>query len=120
MANNKVNKNRHELTFTVDGEIWTKQVNKAFEKIKKNVKIDGFRPGKVTKEIFDKKFGKEDYLTEAANVVIEEEFLKVAPMQILAGTKSFNCAPNSVKVNKSELYINLLGSRKSSIDTKFR
>ena len=40
MANNKVNKNRHELSFTVEGKIWTNEVNKAFESIRKNVKVD--------------------------------------------------------------------------------
>ena len=97
MANNKVNKNRHELSFTVEGEIWTKEINKAFESIRKNVKVDGFRPGKVTKEVFDKKFGKEDYLIQAANVMIEQKF-----SEVMSENKYKLVADPQIKINKMD------------------
>ncbi len=77
MANNKENKNRHETTITVEGERWTKLVQASFEEVKKTKTVDGFRKGKVPKEVFDKKFGKESYLIEAANHIISEEFTRV-------------------------------------------
>ena len=97
MANNKVNKNRHELSFTVEGENWTKEINKAFEEIRKNVKVDGFRPGKVTKEVFDKKFGKEDYLIQAANVIIEQKF-----SEVMSENKYKLVADPQIKINKMD------------------
>ena len=77
MANKKENPNRHEFTITVDGERWTTLVNHAFNEVKKNKSVDGFRKGKVPKDIFDKKFGKEEYLIEAANKAVGEEFVRI-------------------------------------------
>lgn len=77
MANKKENKNRHETTITVEGERWTKLVQTAFEEVKKTKTVDGFRKGKVPKEVFDKKFGKESYLVEAANHAVSEEFTRI-------------------------------------------
>lgn len=97
MANNKVNKNRHELSFTVEGEKWAKEVKKAFEEIRKDVKVDGFRPGKVTKEVFDKKFGKQDYLIRAANIIIEEKF-----SEVMSDNKYKLVADPQIKIEKLE------------------
>lgn len=77
MANNKVNKNRHEYTITVDNERWEKLVKEAFSKVIKDKTIDGFRKGKIPKDIYDKKFGKESYLIEAANKAVTEEFSRI-------------------------------------------
>lgn len=77
MANKKENKNRHEFTITVEKERWTTLVNNAFNEVKKDKTVDGFRKGKVPKEIFDKKFGKESYLIEAANKAVSEEFTRI-------------------------------------------
>lgn len=77
MANKKENPNRHEFTLKKEGESWTKLVDEAFETVRKDTKIDGFRKGKVTKEIFDKKVGKEKYLIEAANKAVSDEFLRI-------------------------------------------
>ena len=77
MANKKENPNRHEFTLKREGENWTKLVNEAFEKVRNEAKVDGFRKGKVTKEIFDKKFGKQEYLVEAANKAVGEEFVRI-------------------------------------------
>lgn len=77
MANKKVNKNRHEFTLTIDGERWTKLTDASFAKVVKDKTVDGFRKGKIPRDIFDKKFGKEAYLIEAANQVVSEEFTRI-------------------------------------------
>lgn len=77
MANKKENPNRHEFSLTVEKEAWTKLVNEAFEKVRRDKTVDGFRKGKVPKEIYDKKFGKESYLIEAANHAVSDEFLRI-------------------------------------------
>jgi len=77
MANNKVNKNRHEIEIKVDKERWQKELDNAFNIVSKNAKIDGFRKGKVPREVFDKKIGKQEYIMEAANKIVSEEFTKV-------------------------------------------
>lgn len=77
MANKKENANRHEHKIVVEGKDWASLVNNAFENIRKEKAVDGFRKGKVPKDIFDKKFGKESYLVEATNTAVNNEFLKI-------------------------------------------
>ena len=40
------------------GSVWESALDKAFQKAKKDVKVDGFRAGAVPKEIFIKKYGR--------------------------------------------------------------
>lgn len=77
----KENTNRHEHSVVLEGATWTKLVNEAFEEVRKNKAVDGFRKGKVPKNIFDKKFGKESYLVEATNKAVSEEFAKIMKEQ---------------------------------------
>lgn len=63
-------KNTHTIEININGEKWNNAVDSAFNKIVKNVKIDGFRPGKVTREVYEKKYGKEQLYMEAAEIVL--------------------------------------------------
>ena len=51
--------NVHEVVVKIEGKEWTEAIDKAFAKKQKTVKVDGFRPGKVPRDIFEKRFGKE-------------------------------------------------------------
>lgn len=70
------NKNVHEISIKIEGEEWTKAVDKAFVKKQKTVKVDGFRKGKVPRNIFEKKFGKETLYFDAAELVLQSAFTK--------------------------------------------
>ena len=48
-----------DLEVTVSGEEWTKAVKKAFNKIAKNVTIDGFRKGCAPVAFIEKRVFKE-------------------------------------------------------------
>ena len=39
-----------------NGEVWTKAIGSAYDKIKKDVTVDGFRKGTVPKDVYIKKF----------------------------------------------------------------
>ena len=56
MAEKKAKKanNVHEVTITIDGDEWQKILDDTFKKVNKTVKIDGFRPGKAPRNIFEK------------------------------------------------------------------
>lgn len=75
-----------DLTVTVDGETWTKAVNKAFNKIAKNVTIDGFRKGCAPKAMIEKRVGAQERYYQAiddnANVWMREamEENKLVPL----------------------------------------
>ena len=69
-------KNVIELTSVVEGDTWTKAIHDAYEKNKKNIKMDGFRPGKVPFDIYVKKNGIESLFLEASDLVINEAYFK--------------------------------------------
>lgn len=71
-----VKTNIHEIEIKIDGDDWKKAIDKAFKQAQKTVKIDGFRPGKVPREIFEKRFGKESLYKDAADEVIQLAYLK--------------------------------------------
>ena len=43
-------------TIKIEGNDWTKALDQAFARKQKTVKVDGFRAGKVPRDIFEKKF----------------------------------------------------------------
>ena len=51
--------NNHEVVIKIEGKEWSKALDKAFQERVKKVDIDGFRKGKVPRDIYEKKFGKE-------------------------------------------------------------
>ena len=68
--------NKHEITIKIEGEYWKSALDKAFNEEVKKVNVDGFRKGKVPREIFEKKFGKERLYIPAVDNVIEEGYVK--------------------------------------------
>ena len=72
-----INKNVHEVSTKIEGEAWSKALDKAFAEKQKTVKVDGFRKGKVPREIFEKKFGKEALYVEAADMVLQQAYIQV-------------------------------------------
>ena len=69
-------KNEHEIEIKIEGKEWEKALDKAFNKKKNEVKIPGFRQGKITKEIFIKKLGVEALFMDASDIAIEEAYKK--------------------------------------------
>lgn len=65
---------KEEIKFNVKGMEWEKLQDEAFEKVNKKAKIDGFRPGKAPRNIYEKKYGKQDILFEAADMAIKKEY----------------------------------------------
>ena len=66
----KEKKNVHEVVVKIDNKEWTDACDKVFLEKQKTVKVDGFRKGKVPRNIYEKKFGKESLYLDAANKVI--------------------------------------------------
>ncbi len=63
-------KNVHEIEIKIEGKDWEEALNSAFNKAQKTVKVDGFRKGKVPRNIFEKKFGKESLYMDAIDIVL--------------------------------------------------
>ena len=69
-------KNVHEIEIKLEGEKWTNCLDKAFKKVNKDIKIDGFRKGAAPKDVYLKKYGIEslynDAINDAINVAYKE------------------------------------------------
>ena len=71
-----MSKNKHEIVIKIDGEVWTKALDKAFKEKQKDAKVDGFRKGKVPRNIYEKHFGKESLFIPAADYVLQDAYMK--------------------------------------------
>ena len=58
----------------IEKKEWEEAMNKAFEKLNKKAKIDGFRPGKAPRNVFEKHYGKGDIIMEAADKIINDRY----------------------------------------------
>lgn len=63
-----------EVVIKIEGEDWKKALDKAFKKLNKEAKIDGFRPGKAPKEVYIKKYGMTSLYMEAAESCLNEAY----------------------------------------------
>lgn len=68
---------KNELTVKIEGDQWLKALDQAFEKKVKDVTVDGFRKGKVPRNVYEKKFGKESLFLDAADAVLQGAYAKV-------------------------------------------
>lgn len=65
---------KEEKNLIVKGTEWKGLQDKAYVKVCKSAKVDGFRPGKAPRELYEKKYGKQDIMMEAADMAIKSEY----------------------------------------------
>ena len=63
-------KNVHEIEITIEGKKWTDCLDAAFNKKRKDIKLDGFRKGSVPKDIYLKKVGVESLYMDAIDAAV--------------------------------------------------
>lgn len=62
------------LTFKVDQVLIDKGLKQAFDKVKKNLNVPGFRKGKVSRQVFNRMYGEEALHEDALNAVLPEVY----------------------------------------------
>jgi trigger factor len=62
------------LTLTLPWADWSKEIDHAAEKLAKNMKTPGFRPGKTPRTVIEQRFGKEAILAEAAEHAVNHAY----------------------------------------------
>ncbi len=72
----KENNNVHEVEAKIEGKDWESACDKVFLEKQKTVKVDGFRKGKVPRNVYEKRFGKESLYLDAAQLVLPEAYDK--------------------------------------------
>lgn len=75
MAEKKA-KNIHEIKIEINGDEWVKILDNTFNKVIKTVKIDGFRPGKAPRSVYEKKYGKQSLVVEAVDSSMQDAYKK--------------------------------------------
>ena len=70
-------KNVKEIEYTIENKEWEKLLDESFKKNVKNAKIDGFRKGHVTKDMYIKKFGIESLYRDAMDLGLNEAYKNV-------------------------------------------
>ena len=65
------------INYKVENEEWKKAQDEAFNKLNKKAKIDGFRPGKAPRNIFEKHYGKQEIIYEAADKLINDKYREI-------------------------------------------
>ncbi len=68
---------KKEVNYKVSGKEWEEAKDIAFTKISKKAKVDGFRPGKVPRSVFEKKFGTGDIISEAMEDLVDKKYHEI-------------------------------------------
>ncbi len=69
----KTDVNTVELLFEVDAEAFEAAVEKAYQRVKKNISIPGFRKGKVSRKMAESRMGEGVFYEEAVNDLVNAE-----------------------------------------------
>ena len=67
-------KKAKEVFIKIDNESWKNALDKAFKEKVKEVNVPGFRKGKVPRDIYEKKFGKQSLYLPASDYVVDEAY----------------------------------------------
>ena len=70
----KLEKNMAKLTVEVPAEDVEKAIQGAYQKMKKNINIPGFRKGKAPRQLIEKMYGKEVFYNEAVDTMIPKAY----------------------------------------------
>ncbi|GFH40515.1 trigger factor [Lactococcus insecticola] len=70
----KTGVNNGTLDFTIGQDLIKKGLDTAFNKVKKDLNVPGFRKGKVSRTVFNKMYGEEALYEEALNAVLSESY----------------------------------------------
>ena len=70
-------KSQKEISVEISVEEMEKYMNQALDKLSKNIKLDGFRDGKVPKGVAEKQLGDAAIFEEASQFAIQDSYLKI-------------------------------------------
>ena len=77
MQINKLPKSQIEIKSTVTWDEWKKYIDQAVEKLGKDIKVPGFRPGKAPRNIVEQKMGAKAILEEAGGMAIQKDYILI-------------------------------------------
>jgi trigger factor len=66
--------NKGTLTFQVPVDVYEKGIDQAFNEVKKQITVPGFRKGKMPKQVFMQMYGEESLYQDAMNIVLPDVY----------------------------------------------
>ncbi|KXT78067.1 trigger factor [Streptococcus sp. DD13] len=66
--------NHGVLTFTIAQDAIQPELTRVFNRVKKDINLPGFRKGKVSRSVFDQRFGEEALYQDALNALLPEAY----------------------------------------------
>jgi trigger factor len=73
----KLPKSQLEIKSTISWDNWKKYIDQALEKLSKDLKIPGFRPGKAPRNMVEEKIGTKNILEEAGGIAIQKDYIQI-------------------------------------------
>ena len=73
----KLPKSQLEIKLIIPWDKWKNYINQAVEKLGKDLKIPGFRPGKAPRKLVEEKIGQYNILEEAAEMAIVKDYPRI-------------------------------------------
>ena len=70
----KIEKSQVALTIEVSAAEFEAAIEKAYQKMRKNINIQGFRPGKAPRKMIEKMYGAEVFFEEAINIAFPDAY----------------------------------------------
>lgn len=68
---------KKQINYKVSGKEWETAKEEAFQEVVKKVKVDGFRQGKVPRNIFEKKYGTSQIISTAMEALVDKKYRDV-------------------------------------------
>ena len=81
-----IEKNKYEIEFSVEKNVFDAAVDKAYKKAVKNINVPGFRKGKAPKSVIEKMYGTGVFYEDAINDIIPTaypEAIKEAELEVV-------------------------------------
>jgi len=91
----KLPKSEMEIEIEIPVEELDIFIERVFADFSKNLKIDGFREGKIPKEVIKREIGEDKIFREAGNIAIKEKYL-----QVISENKIEAVSPPEIKILK--------------------
>lgn len=68
---------KEEVIIKVEGKEWKELIDASFDTVIKDVEIDGFRKGKAPRNVYEKKYGRQELIYTAADKAIQSKYKEV-------------------------------------------
>jgi len=97
-------KSQKELTISISPEEFAKFLDQAAAEISKDLKVEGFRPGKVPRNLVEKQVGPEKVFEEAVKIAVPDTLIKALEQEKIEAIGQPEVTPQKIAVGNEFVY----------------